>query len=144
MTFTEQALSWFSQLPKGSIQSFEQFSRIFLEQYKSKCSQKMTIANLHLEYKYNENTRQLLDRFTKVTEQVHELDSRQASNFFVWGLINKSLVHERFFETPAEDINKVRRKAEGIIQVEGKRQRIAKNAAVTIAQNNVQNNPLKY
>ena len=30
-TFTKQALNWFNQLPKGSIQNFEQFGRMFLE-----------------------------------------------------------------------------------------------------------------
>ena len=35
MTFTGQALSWFSQLPKGSVQSFEQLDIMFLEQYRN-------------------------------------------------------------------------------------------------------------
>ena len=39
-TFTERALSWFSQLLEGSIQSFEQFGKIFLEQYMSNYPQK--------------------------------------------------------------------------------------------------------
>ena len=69
-TFTDRALSWFSQLPEGSIQSFEQFGRMFLEQYKGNCPQQMTIADLHLEQRYGESTRQFLDRFTEVTEQV--------------------------------------------------------------------------
>ena len=41
-------------------------------------------------------------------------------------------------------MNEVRKKVEGIIRVEENRQRIAKNAAIAIAQNNVQNNPPKY
>ena len=143
-TFTEQALSWFSQLSEGSIHSFEQLGRMILEQYKSNCLQKMTIADLHLEQRYDENTRQFLNRFTKVTEQVHELNSNQAANFFVQGLINGSLVHEIFIETPPKDMNEVRTKVEGIIRVEENRQRIATNTAIAIAQNNVQNNPPKY
>ena len=75
----------------------------------------MTIADLHLEQRYDESTRQFLDRFTEITEQVQELDSRQAANFFVRGLINGSLVHERFIETPPEDMTEVRTKVEWII-----------------------------
>ena len=52
-TFTKRALYWFSQLPEGSIQSFEQFGKMFLEQYKNNCPQKMTIADLHLEQRYD-------------------------------------------------------------------------------------------
>ena len=48
-TFTERALTWFSQLSECSIQSFKQFGRIFLEQYKSNFPQRMTIADLHME-----------------------------------------------------------------------------------------------
>ena len=90
---------------------------MFLEQYKANCPQQMTIADLHLEQKYGESTRQFLDRFTEVTEQVQELDSKQSANIFVWGLINGSLVHERFIETPPKDMNEVWMKVEGIIQV---------------------------
>ena len=71
-TFTERALNWFSQLLEGSIQSFERFSRMFLEQYKSNCPQQMITANLLLEQRYDESTRQFLNRFTEVTKQVQE------------------------------------------------------------------------
>ena len=77
---------------------------MFLEQYKGNCPQRMTIADLHLEQRYGESTRQFLDRFTEVTKQVQELDSKQAAKFFVRGLINGSLVHERFIETPPKDM----------------------------------------
>ena len=66
-TFTERALSWFSQLPEGLIQSFEQFGKIFLERYKNNYPQKKTMADLHLEQRYDESTRQFLSRFMKVT-----------------------------------------------------------------------------
>ena len=80
----------------------------------------MKIADLHLEQRYDESARQFLDNFTKVTKEVQELDSKQPANFFVWGLINRSLVHKRFIETPLKDMNEVRTKVEGIIQVERK------------------------
>ena len=41
-------------------------------------------------------------------------------------------------------MNEVRLKVEGIIWVEENRQRIAKSAAIAIAQNNVVNSPSKY
>ena len=40
---------------------------IFLEQYKSNCPPKKTVADLHLEQRYDENTRKFLDKFTEVT-----------------------------------------------------------------------------
>ena len=91
------------------------------------------MADLHVEQRYNDNTRQFLDRFTEVTEQIHELDLRQVANFFVWGLIKESLEYERFIETTHVDMNKVRAKVEGIIWVEENRQRIEKNATIAIA-----------
>ena len=93
----------------------------------------MTIADLHLEQRYGESTRQFLDQFTEVTEQVQELDSKQAAKFFVRGLINESLVHERFIKTPPKDMSEVRTKVEGIIRVEENRQRAVKNAAIVVA-----------
>ena len=48
-TSTKQALNWFSQLLEGLIQSFEQFGRMFLEQYKGNFPQWMTIVDFHLE-----------------------------------------------------------------------------------------------
>ena len=117
---------------------------MFLEQCKDNCPQQMTIADLHLEQKYDQSTRKFLDQFTEVTEQVQELDSKHVQKIFVRGLINGSLVHERFIETPSKDMNEVRTKVEGIIQVEENRQRAAKNAAIVVAQNNTQENFSKY
>ena len=36
-TLTRKALSWFSQLPEGSVRSFEQLEMTFLEQYRNYC-----------------------------------------------------------------------------------------------------------
>ena len=117
---------------------------MFLEQYKSNCPQKMTIANLHLEQRYDESTRKFFDKFIEVTERVQELDSKQAANFFIRRLINRSLVHKRFIETPPKDMSEVRAKVEGIIQVEENRQRADKNAAIDVALNNTPSNFQKY
>ena len=54
-TLFKKALSWFSQLPKGSIQSFEYFGRTFLEQYHKNRSQQKSMANLHLKQRYDES-----------------------------------------------------------------------------------------
>ena len=40
---------------------------MFSEQYKNNYPQKITIANLHLEQRYDESTRKFLDRFIEVT-----------------------------------------------------------------------------
>ena len=88
---------------------------MFLEQYKSNYPQRMTIADLYPEQRYDESTRKFFDRFIEVTEQVQELDSKQATNFFILGLINESLVYEIFIETLPKDMSEVRAKVEGII-----------------------------
>ena len=75
---------------------------------------------------------------------MQELNSKQVANFFVRALINWSLVHEKFIETPPKDMNEVRTKVEGIIRVEENRQRARKNAAIEVSQNNTQGNFPKY
>ena len=101
------------------------------------------MADLHLEQRYDESTRQFLGRFTEVANQIQDLDSKQAANFFMQGLVNWSLVHEIFIETPLQDMNEVGSKAEGIFHVEEK-QRIAKSAAIAVAQNNASNKSPKH
>ena len=102
------------------------------------------MADLHLEQKYDESNRQFLCKFTKVTDHIHDLDSKQATIFFVQGLINGSLIHERFIDSPPMDMNEVRSRADGILHVEEKKQRIAKSATIVVAQNNVLSKPLKH
>ena len=48
-------------------------------------------------------------------EKVHNLDLKQEAKFFIRGLINGSLIYERFIETPSEDMNEIRARVEGII-----------------------------
>ena len=87
---------------------------------------------------------QFIYRFTEVVEHIHDLDSKQVANFFVRGLINGSLTYERFIETPLADMNGVRARAKGIFWVNESRQKIAKNAAIAIAQNNATNETSKH
>ena len=72
------------------------------------------------------------------------MDSKQAVNFFARGLINELLIHERFIETPPEDMNEVQANAKGIFRMKESRQMMAQNETIAIAQNNTTSMPSKY
>ena len=72
----------------------------------------------------------------ELTSQIFNLDSRQATNLFVRGLMKGSLLHERFLEKLPYNLNELKSKVEGILRVVESRQQIAKNFAITISQNN--------
>lgn len=94
------------------------------------------MADLYLEQIYDESSREYLERLMEFTSQIFNLDSKQAFNLFVRGLIKGSLLHEKFMENPPFDLNDMKLWAEGILRVVENRQKITKSAAITISQNN--------
>lgn len=56
------------------------------------------MADLHIEQHYDETLRSYLETFLELTSQIFDLDSRQAANLFVGGLLKGSLLQERFIE----------------------------------------------
>ena len=58
----------------------------------------------------------------ELASQIFDLDSRQAANLFMRGLVKGSLLHERFLESPPYDLNEMKAKAEGILRVVESRQ----------------------
>ena len=62
----------------------------------------------------------------ELTSQIFDLDSKQATNLFVRGLVKGSLLHERFLENPPYDLSELKSRAEGIIGAEEGKQKIAK------------------
>ena len=97
-TLSGKALSWFCQLPKGSIINFTSFGRKFLEQYHIYCPKQRSMADLYMDQRYNETMRDYLTRFMDLTSQIFDLDSKQAANLFVTGLVKGSHMHERFLD----------------------------------------------
>ena len=58
--------------------------------------QQRSMENLYMDQRYDEASRDYLERFMNLTSQIFDLDSRQAVNLFVRGLVKGSLMHERF------------------------------------------------
>ena len=137
-TLSGKALSWFCQLPEGSITNFTSFGRKFLEQYHNYRPQQRSMADLHMDQCYDETARDYLTRFMNLTSQIFDLDSKQAANLFVRGLIKGSHVHERFLESPPYNLGELKARAEGILRVEDSRRQITKNAAIALSHNNSQ------
>ena len=96
------------------------------------------MADLYMDQRYDETTRDYLARFMDLTSQIFDLDSRQVANLFIRGLIKGSHMHERFLESPPYDLGKLKARAEGILRVENSKRHIAKNAAIAISHNNSQ------
>ena len=103
-TLPGKALSWFCQLPERSITNFTPFNRKFLEQYHNYHPQQRSMADLYMDQCYDETTREYLTRFMDLTSQIFDLDSKQAANLFVRGLVKGSHTHERFLESPPYDL----------------------------------------
>ena len=86
------------------------------------------MGDFHFKQGYYESHKNILERFMELTNQIYDLDSREVANLFVQGLVKGSLVQERFLETLPSDLNKMKARDEGIIQVMENRQQIAKSA----------------
>lgn len=96
----------------------------------------MSMADLHIEQRYDETPRSYLDKFMELTSQIFKLDLRHAANLFVGRLLKGSLLHERFIENPPYDLNELKSRAKGILRVVESRQQIAKSDAMGISHNN--------
>ena len=66
IVFIGKALSWFSQLPKGSISIFTGFNKKFLEQYHSNRPQQKSMENLHIKQRYDKSPRNYLKVFMEL------------------------------------------------------------------------------
>ena len=70
-----------------------------------------------MDQRYDETMRDYLMRFMDLTSQIFDLDSKQAANLFVRGLVKGSYMHERFLESSPYDLGELRARAEGILRV---------------------------
>ena len=92
--------------------------------------------DLYMDQRYDKATRDYLARFMDLTSQIFDLDSREAANIFVRGLVKGSFLHKRLLECPPYDLNELKSRVEGILRVEESRLQIAKNVVIVISQNN--------
>ena len=91
-----------------------------------------------MDQRYDETIRDYLIRIMDLTSQIFDLDSKQAANLFVRGLVKGSHMHERFLESPPYDLGELRARAKGILCVEESRKQITKSSAIVVSQNNSQ------
>ena len=79
------------------------------------------MANLYMDQHYEKTMRDYLMRCVDLTSQIFYLDSKQAANLFVRGLVKGSHMHERVLESSPYDLGEMRAKAEGILRAEESR-----------------------
>ncbi|XP_010243719.1 PREDICTED: uncharacterized protein LOC104587707 [Nelumbo nucifera] len=74
-TFKGAARRWFSSLPPQSINSWEQFSSLFLARFiSSRRAQKSVVSLMTVKQKRGESLRSYIDRFKKEELEVHDLN----------------------------------------------------------------------
>ncbi|XP_062119130.1 uncharacterized protein LOC133832864 [Humulus lupulus] len=117
-TFSGPALLWFQQLKPGSLNSFSDLRRTFLQQYSVNREAPRIMADLYrIEQGENEHPKSYLQRFIDLVHQIHDVDPLTAANLFVKSLQVGSLLHENLTMTPPYDMADVQTRAEGVFRV---------------------------
>ncbi|XP_062098761.1 uncharacterized protein LOC133804631 [Humulus lupulus] len=117
-TFSGPALLWFRQLKPGSLNSFSDLRRTFLQQYSANREAPRTMADLYrIEQGENEHPKAYLQRFIDLVHQIHDVDPLTAANLFVKSLQVGSLLHENLTMMPPYDMADVQTRAEGVFRV---------------------------
>ena len=93
------------------------------------------MIDLHLEQRYDEPQRKLLERFLIIMRQILEADSCHATNYFIKVLVNRSLIHKEFIKAPLYDMNEVRVRSQGIFSIMENQQKMAQSGSIAVAQN---------
>ncbi|XP_062093990.1 uncharacterized protein LOC133800026 [Humulus lupulus] len=133
-TFSGPALLWFRQLKPGSLNSFSDLRRTFLQQYSANREAPRTMADLYrIEQGENEYPKAYLQRFIDLVHQIHYVDPITATNIFVKSLQVGSLLHENLTMTPPYDMADVQTRAEGVFRVLEFRERAQKKSALISA-----------
>ena len=83
-----------------------------------------------MEQKDDETPQEYLNRFLRLMNQIHDLDSKQAVVSFTHGLIPGSLLSDKLLEDFPRDMNVVIQKAKGIFRVLESRPKIAISIAL--------------
>ncbi|XP_062103139.1 uncharacterized protein LOC133814160 [Humulus lupulus] len=118
ITFSRPALLWFKQLKPGSVSSFGDLCRAFLQQYNANREAPRTMADLYrIEQGENEHPKSYLQRFIDLVHQIHDVEPATAANLFVKSLQVGSLLHENLTMMPPYDMAEIQTHAEGIFRV---------------------------
>ncbi|XP_062088577.1 uncharacterized protein LOC133795146 [Humulus lupulus] len=134
MTFSGPALLWFRQLKPGSLNSFSDLRRTFLQQYSANREAPRTMVDLYrIKQRENEHPKAYLQRFIDLVHQIHDVDPITATNLFVKILQVGSLLHENLTMTPPYDMANVQTRAEGVFRVLEFREHAQKKSALISA-----------
>ncbi|XP_062080162.1 uncharacterized protein LOC133784911 [Humulus lupulus] len=129
--FSGPALLWFRQLKPGSLNSFSDLRRTFLQQYSANREAPRTMADLYrIKQTENEHLKAYLQCFIDLVHQIHDVDPITAANLFVKSLQVGSLLHENLTMTPPYDMAEVQIQAEGVFRVLEFRERAQKKSAL--------------
>ncbi|XP_062104163.1 uncharacterized protein LOC133815325 [Humulus lupulus] len=117
-TFSGPALLWFRQLKPGSVSSFGDLRKAFLQQYSANREAPRTMADLYrIEQGENEHPKSYLQRCIDLVHQIHDVEPVTVTNLFVKSLKVGSLLHENLTMTPPYDMAEIQIRAERIFRV---------------------------
>ncbi|XP_062088668.1 uncharacterized protein LOC133795228 [Humulus lupulus] len=117
-TFSGPALLWFRQLKPGSVNSFSDLRRAFLQQNNANREAPRTMADLYrIEQGKNEHPKSYLQHFIDLVHQIHDVEPVTAVNLFVKRLQVGSLLHKNLTMTPLYDMAEIQTHAEGVFRV---------------------------
>ena len=126
-TLVGPALAWFRQLPKKSVNSFEDLCTQFIKQYNSNRQQQKTMVDSHhLVQSENETPQQYLTRFMEVMNIIYDADSVAATESFIKGLQLGSMLFEDLIKNTPYDMAEIRERAEGVFKVLESREKLSR------------------
>ncbi|XP_062110546.1 uncharacterized protein LOC133822274 [Humulus lupulus] len=129
-TFYVLALLWFRQLKPGSVSSFCDLRRAFLQQYSANREAPRTMVDLYrIEQGKNEHPKSYLQCFIVLVQQIHNVEPATTTNLFIKSLQMGSLLHENL-TTPPYDMEEIQVCAEGVFRVLEYRKRAQKKFAL--------------
>ncbi|XP_062118538.1 uncharacterized protein LOC133832178 [Humulus lupulus] len=130
-TFSGPALLWFSQLKPGSVNSFGDLYKAFLQQYNANREAPRTMADLYrIEQCENEHPKSYLQRFIDLVHQIDDVEPATAANLFVKSLQVGYLLHKSLTMTPPYGMAEIQIRVEGVFWVLEFRERAQKKSAL--------------
>ncbi|XP_062085182.1 uncharacterized protein LOC133791267 [Humulus lupulus] len=133
-TFSGPALLWFRQLKPGSVNSFGDLRRAFLQQYNANREVPRMMADLYrIEQGENEHPKSYLQCFFDLVHQIQDVEPVTAAKLFVKSLQVRSLLHENHTMTPPYDMAEIQIRAEGVFRLLEFRERAQKKSALISA-----------
>src|SRR4051794_16774305 len=89
------ARSWMRKLSEGSIDNWESFERLFIQNFKSTCKKPASIEQLKAcTQKSGETVRAYLQRWSPIKNTAEHISDERATDAFIAGVRRRDLVEE--------------------------------------------------